>query len=84
MISWTDDVVLEVLQSALWRRHLDDWHDTVVQLQLIRDPEYFPELDTAPELTEIKATLFDQLHERKLQLLGQVRETLAQRKVFTE
>ncbi len=73
-----------IAACKILQTHLGDWHDTVVQLQLICDPEYFAAQDTTPELSEIKATLVDQLHERKRQLLGQVRETLAQRKVFTD
>ena len=63
--------------------HLGDWHDTVVQLQLISGPEYSAELDTTPELAEVKTRLVDQLQERKRHLLAQVQEALVNQKLFT-
>ncbi len=54
------------------------------QLQLLAEPEYSAAMETTPELSETKASLVDQLQERKRQLLGQVRESLVQQKLFTD
>jgi CHAD domain-containing protein len=61
---------------------LGDWHDTIVQLQLINGSEFSVLPEAGPEFTEIRNRLTSEIGRRKTDLLVQVKYHFAENGMF--
>ena len=80
-VAYLDSLIedCKVLQTLL-----GDWHDTIVQLQMIDGPELSALLEASPELIGIRGSLDFEIRQRKRQLLVQIRTFLVEHRLFEQ